>query len=131
MLLLCLCCFFFFKQKTAYEMRISDWSSDVCSSDLFPAATGTRVERRRRRLARRAQLHLDTATARRRRVARQPVEVAQDDAVARQRRLGTDHDTARLRLQAHDEQRLAFAADAKAAALADGVVDDEIGRAHV
>src|SRR3546814_3550765 len=30
------CCFFFFKQKTAYEMRISDWSSDVCSSDLGP-----------------------------------------------------------------------------------------------
>src|SRR3546814_537122 len=31
-----LCCdFFFFKQKTAYEMRISDWSSDVCSSDLI------------------------------------------------------------------------------------------------
>src|SRR3546814_10536585 len=33
------CCFvsifFFFKQKTAYEMRISDWSSDVCSSDLL------------------------------------------------------------------------------------------------
>src|SRR3546814_2302091 len=27
--------FFFFKQKTAYEMRISDWSSDVCSSDLI------------------------------------------------------------------------------------------------
>src|SRR3546814_15768443 len=36
----CLCSltlfsFFFFKQKTAYEMRISDWSSDVCSSDLI------------------------------------------------------------------------------------------------
>src|SRR3546814_4483737 len=30
----CVCDFFFFKQKTAYEMRISDWSSDVCSSDL-------------------------------------------------------------------------------------------------
>src|SRR3546814_15568763 len=29
--------FFFFKQKTAYEMRISDWSSDVCSSDLVCA----------------------------------------------------------------------------------------------
>src|SRR3546814_8424436 len=29
--------FFFFKQKTAYEMRISDWSSDVCSSDLVTA----------------------------------------------------------------------------------------------
>src|SRR3546814_1385201 len=31
---------FFFKQKTAYEMRISDWSSDVCSSDLAVAAAG-------------------------------------------------------------------------------------------
>src|SRR3546814_10291500 len=30
----CVCLLFFFKQKTAYEMRISDWSSDVCSSDL-------------------------------------------------------------------------------------------------
>src|SRR3546814_2481386 len=30
--------FFFFKQKTAYEMRISDWSSDVCSSDLVEEA---------------------------------------------------------------------------------------------
>src|SRR3546814_8902151 len=34
MLLCVLCYVFFFKQKTAYEMRISDWSSDVCSSDL-------------------------------------------------------------------------------------------------
>src|SRR3546814_3695140 len=32
--------FFFFKQKTAYEMRISDWSSDVCSSDLDVEAEG-------------------------------------------------------------------------------------------
>src|SRR3546814_4285051 len=38
MLLLLLC--FFFKQKTAYEMRISDWSSDVCSSDLLDLSTG-------------------------------------------------------------------------------------------
>ena len=29
--------FFFFKQKTAYDVRESDWSSDVCSSDLFPS----------------------------------------------------------------------------------------------
>src|SRR3546814_14093704 len=34
--MLCWYVCFFFKQKTAYEMRISDWSSDVCSSDLFP-----------------------------------------------------------------------------------------------
>src|SRR3546814_1163247 len=33
--------FFFFKQKTAYEMRISDWSSDVCSSDLLDAVRST------------------------------------------------------------------------------------------
>src|SRR3546814_6999418 len=32
--MMCIDCVFFFKQKTAYEMRISDWSSDVCSSDL-------------------------------------------------------------------------------------------------
>src|SRR3546814_3900413 len=43
LLLLIICmhlglCFFFFKQKTAYEMRISDWSSDVCSSDLQEGA---------------------------------------------------------------------------------------------
>src|SRR3546814_8300146 len=35
MLMLCFVVVFFFKQKTVYEMRISDWSSDVCSSDLF------------------------------------------------------------------------------------------------
>src|SRR3546814_6895027 len=43
--------FFFFKQKTAYEMRISDWSSDVCSSDLTSqsataALSSSRVEAR-------------------------------------------------------------------------------------
>src|SRR3546814_4939932 len=54
--LICVFCsilwfFFFFKQKTAYEMRISDWSSDVCSSDLMReerekrANTGSRTAR--------------------------------------------------------------------------------------
>src|SRR3546814_4658554 len=37
--------FFFFKQKTAYEMRISDWSSDVCSSDLGGRARQWRLAR--------------------------------------------------------------------------------------
>src|SRR3546814_6562158 len=38
--------FFFFKQKTAYELRISDWSSDVCSSDLLqPREIGERPRR--------------------------------------------------------------------------------------
>src|SRR3546814_8746985 len=39
----CYCSIFFFKQKTAYEMRISDWSSDVCSSDLLKPSKGAPV----------------------------------------------------------------------------------------
>src|SRR3546814_7429450 len=43
MMVFMVCCMslFFFKQKTAYEMRISDWSSDVCSSDLQEVLVGT------------------------------------------------------------------------------------------
>src|SRR3546814_6055228 len=37
---------FFFKQKTAYEMRISDWSSDVCSSDLLRSGTSPMMLRK-------------------------------------------------------------------------------------
>src|SRR3546814_6974945 len=51
---MCVYFFFFFKQKTAYEMRISDWSSDVCSSDL--GDTGGAIARRKRR-----HLHLIAA----------------------------------------------------------------------
>src|SRR3546814_9138298 len=41
MFIMCVYLFFFFKQKTAYELRISDWSSDVCSSDLgFTGSAG-------------------------------------------------------------------------------------------
>src|SRR3546814_1989228 len=50
-----ICCVFFFKQKTAYEMRISDWSSDVCSSDLQVVADRREAEAqviRRHRIAR-------------------------------------------------------------------------------
>src|SRR3546814_5930310 len=46
---LVMCCkfllfLFFFKQKTAYEMGISDWSSDVCSSDLAPAKAAATID---------------------------------------------------------------------------------------
>src|SRR3546814_1787511 len=44
LLLFVVVCVVFFKQKTAYEMRISDWSSDVCSSDLATLGAGSRVE---------------------------------------------------------------------------------------
>src|SRR3546814_6063127 len=47
--------FFFFKQKTAYEMRISDWSSDVCSSDLYVAGVGTEYHPERRHVHDRSQ----------------------------------------------------------------------------
>src|SRR3546814_3255097 len=53
--------FFFFKQKTAYEMRISDWSSDVCSSDLAADRAAAAVEEHdahARRPCQRGQLHL-------------------------------------------------------------------------
>src|SRR3546814_3190907 len=49
--------FFFFKQKTAYEMRISDWSSDVCSSDLSCIIIGD--VRRKAQVARRTQVQAD------------------------------------------------------------------------
>src|SRR3546814_6459937 len=60
--------FFFFKQKTAYEMRISDWSSDVCSSDLgdiLEVAAHIRVEPIQdvARLARRVGRHGDQIDA--------------------------------------------------------------------
>src|SRR3546814_9135691 len=45
-ILSCICYFFFFKQKTAYEMRISDWSSDVCSSDLQHGRPGASLRGR-------------------------------------------------------------------------------------
>src|SRR3546814_6610723 len=45
-----LCCGFFFKQKSAYEMRISDWSSDVCSSDLRQISDGKIITRNRTHL---------------------------------------------------------------------------------
>src|SRR3546814_7869876 len=55
--------FFFFKQKTAYEMRISDWSSDVCSSDLAHHLDDVEaldfVEHHRRHVRRRQELQLD------------------------------------------------------------------------
>src|SRR3546814_9382027 len=50
------CCFFFFKQKTAYEMRISDWSSDVCSSDLQVRQLHHREERLLERILDRLRL---------------------------------------------------------------------------
>src|SRR3546814_8370963 len=53
----CVTIVFFFKQKTAYEMRISDWSSDVCSSDLHLPADAEPDERHRGKRACRRRHH--------------------------------------------------------------------------
>src|SRR3546814_2115483 len=108
-------CFFFFKQKTAYEMRISDWSSDVCSSDLLKAALGQPFENVRRRNAR--------IEPRRPLVARQ----WNDLTMMIRRDVGP---------AIHREQRerlavLIFAPDACHAEPAIALQREEIGRAHV
>src|SRR3546814_5012916 len=55
-------CFFFFRQKTAYEMRISDWSSDVCSSDL-EQVRGAALERTLARARGAGAMHVVVALA--------------------------------------------------------------------
>src|SRR3546814_4044400 len=102
--------FFFFKQKTAYEMRISDWSSDVCSSDLNALvgtmvlrqaedAFGDRVEQRLVRSAR---------DAARRRVdpARRPVVLGRGVLVEREGvgALQVEREFRKLLARAHGDQ---------------------------
>src|SRR3546814_2505913 len=72
--------FFFFKQKTAYEMRISDWSSDVCSSDL-EHENGTAEDQRC------PQHHVDPE--RRRELQFHPQRQADDDR-SEERRVGKE-----------------------------------------
>src|SRR3546814_965871 len=81
----CISGFFFFNQKTAYGMRISDWSSDVCSSDLIGARDAlAKRDRADMPLPHRAHRH-DEAQL----VAVEPALVGmQDDAVVHQRRGG-------------------------------------------
>src|SRR3546814_6799560 len=73
--------FCFFKQKTAYEMRISDWSSDVCSSDLvggksFARRFRTAFSRRSRRRIGGATCDTETGDGRERHCARDGAEEA-------------------------------------------------------
>src|SRR3546814_20767129 len=75
--------FFFFKQKTAYEMRISDWSSDVCSSDLRLWLERRRIEQHRHPISGRQQ------EWRRRPDRRQRLDPAsQGEGIVRERRAG-------------------------------------------
>src|SRR3546814_7383518 len=95
--------FFFFKQKTAYEMRISDWSSDVCSSDLDGSAVVARLEHRQlARLAAHGPLYGadDVATLAQR--AQSLFRVGMDGPGARLHLVGEAH--ALQALQATDQQ---------------------------
>src|SRR3546814_5928165 len=67
--------FFFFKQKTAYELRISDWSSDVCSSDLSDSTASVRVSRASRSSASLAIRSVRSTTV--------PIEMVRPPSVAR------------------------------------------------
>src|SRR3546814_2729858 len=94
MVLLCeMCCytFFFFKQRTAYEMRSSDWSSDVCSSDLlraFADRLGTAAEQPRHLLGRLQMPFAIGAQQSARLLDRHPFADAGDDVVQRTLRGG-------------------------------------------
>src|SRR3546814_4996027 len=76
----CFFVFFFFKQKTAYEMRISDWSSDVCSSDLAALPHSLHRLCRGRRRGGRDDQDLDPR--------RRPAARRMGGAVAADRRMG-------------------------------------------
>src|SRR3546814_3100031 len=107
-------CFFFFKQKTAYEMRISDWSSDVCSSDLTSLTVpGIRYV-------------IDSGTARisrysyRAKVQRLPIEaISQASANQRKGRCGRVEPGICVRLYSEEDF------------LGRPEFTDQIGRAHV
>src|SRR3546814_6810791 len=133
--LLFLCCFFhagycfFFKQKTAYEMRISDWSSDVCSSDLQRASDDA-VSWRRIATIGKAQASADAWQTN---IASAQALVAQADGVLqstssllnRARELTLSAASGTL----NDADRATVAADL--GAIADEIDGLEIGRAHV
>src|SRR3546814_15750603 len=104
--------FFFFKQKTAYELRISDWSSDVCSSDLPVLAQY--VEQRQQRHAEDGEdIALDAAEQ----LRAQPFEMITADAVqnliAGLRQIGVEKTVAEL---AHGQLRCIDMAPGHAAA---------------
>src|SRR3546814_14431036 len=85
------CVFFFVKQKTAYEMRISDWSSDVCSSDLV-ARIGFGIAHRQRLLDQVGEGYAAVVAGEQpgQRARQHPADVGQDVAGVQQVAQGLD-----------------------------------------
>src|SRR3546814_1769774 len=123
---------FFFKQKTAYEMRISDWSSDVCSSDLHEARlkllktrelTGDQILTRGRTSRRAARLEIALSTH---------ISLSLGDGVPLA--LPEQVDTSLRGSILNDDQRKVLAEIALSSDRVmgvHGVAGSEIGRAHV
>src|SRR3546814_2255829 len=103
--------FFFFKQKTAYEMRISDWSSDVCSSDLggVPGDLGKAIDPARcDAVGGRGVDHPRPVVGdHRHRLARGIVGQAEDDEIGVVQRLGAPRGVLALGVGQGDERELA------------------------
>src|SRR3546814_4318565 len=95
--------FFFFKQKTAYEMRISDWSSDVCSSDLIAVAEilGTVGIGELHRLGQQVPTHQIVLTHRLHVIG---FEHAEDAEHGRRARRGRRHAAERVRSEEHTSE---------------------------
>src|SRR3546814_1670693 len=116
-------CFFFFKQKTAYERRISDWSSDVCSSDL--ARRSPPDPRRRLRHG------APSATASRRAAARRPRRHSRHSRGNYGRPTGAGRDRRASSFSRKDRRPL-FHKGVDRLAIVRGFVDDRlIGRAEL
>src|SRR3546814_5547670 len=119
---------FFFKQKTAYEMRISDWSSDVCSSDLEEEDHGN---------DQRSQPGVEDEGQREDRGRDQGAETEQREDARATEETGTDARVLRLRLHL-DLRQLELVPDQPAGVLGEPLqqlrgarFNVEIGRAHV
>src|SRR3546814_8197717 len=114
--------FFFFKQKTAYEMRISDWSSDVCSSDLFARLVDARERLQRYAAAvilQGAAQILPVAAHGERRGADRAAEIEGEDLAM----------LIAPELQCHQREKHRLSGAGRADD--EAVADVEIGRAHV
>src|SRR3546814_8012105 len=88
--------FFFFKQKTAYEMRISDWSSDVCSSDLPEGPRAGALLRVLRGRRARPDVAEDASAADRGRVPHRPGGVRRGLLRGDDRRRGDEEDAVQI-----------------------------------
>src|SRR3546814_10799393 len=119
--------FCFFKQKTAYEMRISDWSSDVCSSDLSRAyALSSLVERSELFIGPSTEVYEGMIIGENSRPGDMDVNPTKSKALSKMRTQATDGD-----YRIHTPPRVLTLESAIEFIAADELVEVKLGRAHV